>query len=71
MVRRGTDQGMVQKVTSGEYVIDEHAVAEAMLNRMARGELPRSAMRVAGEPLDERAVGTGENGAAAARPRLP
>ena len=70
MVRRGTDEGMVQKLASGEYVIDEHAVAEAMLNRLARGELPRSAMLVAGEPLDGRAVGTGENGAAA-RPRLP
>jgi hypothetical protein len=61
---------MVQKLTSGEYVIDEHAVAEAMINRVARGELPRSAVLVAGESLDGRAVGTGEDGAAA-RPRLP
>jgi hypothetical protein len=70
MVRRGTDAGTVRKLTSGEYVIDEHAVAEAMINRVARGELPRSAMLVAGEPSDGPAVETGENGAGA-RPRLP
>jgi hypothetical protein len=70
MVRRGTDQGLVQKLTSGEYVIDTHAVADAMLNRVVGGELPRSAMLVARKPSNGRAAGIGENGAAAG-PRLP
>ena len=70
MVRRGTDEGMAQKLTSGEYVIDVHAVAEAMLNRVAGGPLPRSAMLEAGEPTNGRAVATGEDGTAA-RPHLP
>jgi hypothetical protein len=61
---------MVQKLTGGEYVIDVHAVAEAMLNRVAGGLLPPSAMLVAGEPTDGRAVATGEDGTAAA-PHLP
>lgn len=61
MARRGKDQNLGDRVTTGEYVIDEHAVAEAMLNRLVRGELPRSAMLIAGEPLHGRTVGAGED----------
>jgi len=70
MDRRKTDEGMVQKLTSGEYVIDVHAVAEAMLNRVAGGLLPSSAMLVADESSNGRAVATGEDGTAAG-PHLP
>ena len=70
MVEREKDEGRVQKLTSGEYVIDVHAVAEAMLNRVAGGRVPRSAMLVAGEPSNGRAVATGEDGTAAG-PHLP
>jgi hypothetical protein len=51
MAARGKDKDLDNRLDSGEYVIDEHAVAEAMLNRLARGELPRSAMLIAGESL--------------------
>jgi hypothetical protein len=70
MDRRKTDEGMVQKLTSGEYVIDVDAVAEAMLNHVAGGQLPRSAMLVASQVTNGRAVATGEDGTAAG-PHLP
>ena len=70
MVEREKDEGRVQKLTSGEYVIDVHAVAEAMLNRAAGRLLPQSAMLVACEPTNGRAVATGEDGTAAG-PHLP
>jgi hypothetical protein len=70
MVRLGTNKGLAQQlVSSGSYVIDEHAVAEAMLNRMKRGELPRSAVLVAGQPGNGRPAGVGEDRAGAG-PRL-
>jgi hypothetical protein len=56
MVGEGTDQGLMARLASGEYVIDAHAVAEAMLNRLVRGELPRSAMLVTGEASNGHAV---------------
>lgn len=62
MGRRGTDQSLADRLTTGEYVIDAHAVAEAMLDRLARGELPRSAMLVTGKAPDRRAVRPDENG---------
>jgi hypothetical protein len=66
MVRLGTNKGLAQQlVSSGSYVVDAHAVAEAMLNRMKRGELPRSAMLVAGEPGDGHSPGVREDGAGA------
>ena len=64
MARRGTDKNLGDKLTSGSYVIDEHAVAEAMLTRLIRGELPRSAMLIAGEALHGGAVRADEDGAA-------
>jgi hypothetical protein len=69
MMGQGTEEGLFQRLTTGEYVIDEHAVAEAMIRRLARGELPRSAMLVTGEPSNGRAVGSGKNGSSA-RARL-
>ena len=60
MGRRGTDKSLASRVGGGSYVIDEHAVAEAMLARLIRGELPRSAMLVASETLDGLAAGTAE-----------
>jgi hypothetical protein len=70
MVRLGTNKVLAQQlVSSGSYVIDEHAVAEAMLNRMKGRELPRSAMLVAGQPGNGRPAGVGEDGAGA-RARL-
>lgn len=66
MVRLGTDKGLAQQLaSSGDYVVDAHAVAEAMLNRMKRGDLPRSAMLVAGKPGDGRSAGVREDGAGA------
>ena len=61
---------MVQRLTSGEYVIDVHAVAEAMLNRVAGGLQPSSAMLVADESSNGRAVAPREDGTAAG-PNLP
>ena len=69
MDRRKTDEGTVQKLTSGEYVIDVNAVAEAMLNHVAGGQLPRSAMLVASQVTNGRAIAAGEDGPAA-RPHL-
>jgi hypothetical protein len=63
---RGTEEGLFQRLATGEYVIDEHAVAEAMISRMARGELPRSAVLVTGESSNGHAVGSGEDGTASA-----
>jgi hypothetical protein len=70
MDRRKTDEGMVQKLTSGEYVIDVDAVAEAMLNHVAGGQLPRSSMLVASQVTNGRPVATDENRPAAG-PHLP
>jgi hypothetical protein len=70
MVERDKDKGRAEKLASGEYVIDVHAVAEAMLNRAAGCLLPQSAMLVAGEPSNGRAVSAGEDGTAAG-PGLP
>jgi hypothetical protein len=70
MVRRGTHQSLVHQLASGaDYVIDEHAVAEAMLMRLTSGELPWSAMLIAGETVDHRAARVDED-RAAARPGL-
>ena len=63
MTRRGTEPSLAQRLESGEYAIDEHAVAEAMIGRLVRGELPRSAMLVPGKPRDRGAVRAGEDGA--------
>jgi hypothetical protein len=69
MGRRATDQELGNRLTSGEYVIDEQAVAEAMLERLVRGELPRSAMLISGKSLDRPPSGVGEDSAGAG-PRL-
>jgi hypothetical protein len=61
MMGQGTEEGLFQRLSTGEYVIDEHAVAEAMISRLVRGELPRSAMLVTAESCNGRAVGTDED----------
>jgi hypothetical protein len=62
MAGRGTNKNLSDELTTDHYVIDEHAVAQAMLNRMARGELPRSAMLISGESLRNGAVPRDEDG---------
>jgi hypothetical protein len=61
MMGQETEDGLFQRLATGEYVIDAHAVAEAMISRLARGELPRSAMLVTAEPRNGGAVRTGED----------
>jgi hypothetical protein len=62
MMGQGTEEGLFQRLSTGEYVIDEHAVAEAMISRLVRGELPRSAMLVTGQSSNGSAIGSGETG---------
>ena len=69
MVKRGTDQRLIHRLRSGDYVVDEHAVAEAILQRCKRDELPPLSVLVPGEPSDRRPSGIGEDGAAPG-PRL-
>jgi hypothetical protein len=65
MVRFGTDKRLAHPLANGrDYVVDERAVAEAMLTRLTRGELPRSAVLVAGKPVNGLTRGVGEGGAA-------
>ena len=58
---RGIDTELMRRVAAGEYVVDPHAVAAAMLRRQAdRAEARRlSRMLVAGE-LDELPVASDE-----------
>ena len=63
MTRTGTERGLAQKLESGQYAIDEHAVAEAMLERLVRGEQPRSTMLVARQASHRGAARVGENSA--------
>lgn len=65
MTRREADTRLIDELASGDYVIDEHAVAEAMLARLMRSEPPRSAMLVADEPGHAPAARVGEDRAAA------
>ena len=66
MVRLGTNKNLAHKLTMGaDYVIDEHAVAEAMLQRLMRRDVPRSAMLVAGKPGDGPPAAVREDGAGA------
>lgn len=58
MVSTGLDPTLVERVRRGEYVVDEHAVAEAMLRRWRRD---RSVMLVAAQALDRLAVVADEN----------
>ena len=63
MVRTGISQSLLRRVTSGEYVVDEHAVAEAMLTRLG-GRRGGSSMLVSREPVDRRSAGSDEDGSA-------
>ena len=66
MVRLGTDKRLASKLTNGaEYVVDERAVAEAMLSRLMRRGLPPSAMLEAGQAGNGLTMGVRENGAGA------
>lgn len=62
----GTNNSPPQpRSNGGDYVVDEQAVAEAMLTRLVRGELPRSAVLVAGKTVNGRTNGVREHGSAA------
>jgi hypothetical protein len=63
MVRTGISQSLMRRVMSGEYVVDEHAVAEAMLARLG-GRRAGSSMLVSRESLHRRPAGSHEDGAA-------
>jgi hypothetical protein len=63
MVRTGISHSLLRRVTSGEYVVDEHAVAEAMLARLG-GRRGGSSMLVSREPVDRRSGGSDEDGSA-------
>ncbi len=65
MARRGTDHTHADPFACGEYVVDERAVAQAILDRIAGADLPRSAMLESGQPVDRRSRGVGEDGPAA------
>jgi hypothetical protein len=58
---RGIDPELMRRVSAGEYVVDPHAVAEAILRRGADRAAARriSRMLVAGE-LDRPSVGRHE-----------
>lgn len=58
VVSTGPDPTLVERVRRGEYVVDEHAVAEAILRRWRRD---RSVMLVAAQALDRLAVVADEN----------
>ena len=61
----GTNNSPAQPLSDGgDYVVDERAVAEAMLTRLTRGELPRSAVLVPRKTVNRRTTGVRENGAA-------
>jgi hypothetical protein len=61
MVSSGIHPALAQLIHRGEYVIDEHAVAEAMMRRWRRP----SAVLVAAQPLDRPAVEAHEEQSAA------
>jgi hypothetical protein len=52
------DSTLVERIRRGEYVIDEHAVAEAVLRRWRRSP---SLVLVAAQPLDRTAVGSDQD----------
>jgi hypothetical protein len=52
------DAALVERIRRGEYVIDEHAVAEAVLRRWRRAP---SAVLVPAQPLDRAAVGSDQD----------
>jgi hypothetical protein len=61
----GTEDSPAQALTNGgNYVVDERAVADAMLAKLTRGELPRSAVLVPRKATNRRAGGVRKNGAA-------
>jgi hypothetical protein len=68
MVSRTIDAAFVQRVRRGDYEVDAHAVAEAMIRRLRRpgglvsGEDAhlRSFVLVATEPFDDPPVGADE-----------
>jgi hypothetical protein len=58
----GVDPRLVERVQRGEYVVDPHAVAAAMIRRWRGGPSP---VLVAVEPLDDPAVRADEDEPAA------
>jgi hypothetical protein len=55
MVSTGGDPSLRERIARGEYVVDPHAVAEAMLRRVG------SPMLVPVEPLERPPVGADED----------
>jgi hypothetical protein len=62
VVSRTIDAALVERVRRGQYEVDAHAVAEAMIRRWNVPEPApaRSLVLVADEPLDDPAVGPDE-----------
>lgn len=68
MMSRTFDAAFVDRVRRGEYQVDEHAVAEAMIRRWTprggrgsgAGASPRSLVLVAAQALDDDAAGADE-----------
>jgi hypothetical protein len=68
MVSRTIDAAFVERVRRGEYDMDAHSVAEAMIRRWRRpgglasgeGAALRSLVLVATEPFDDPAIGSEE-----------
>jgi hypothetical protein len=62
MVSRTINAAFVERVRRGDYQVDAHAVAEAMIRRWKEpvgspeGAPPRSSVLVAVEPVDQPAV---------------
>ena len=59
MIMQAIDPDLVRRITGGEYQVDPHAVAEAMLQRHARlrqvRQLSRMLVSADGEPPATRA----------------
>jgi hypothetical protein len=65
MVHRGMDSTLMRRLARREYVVNERAVAEAIITRLrSRGRL-FSGVLVAAEAFDELALGTPEGDPAA------
>jgi hypothetical protein len=68
MVNMTIDEGLVDRVRRGDYEVDTHAVAEAMIRRWSKPQALGSAecarigsvVLIADQALDEPAVGSDE-----------
>ena len=60
MVNMTIDKGLVDRVRRGEYEVNAHAVAEAMIRRWNKPQALGSFVLIADQALDEPAVGSDE-----------